>query len=325
MKRSRRQFLRLATAAPALAMTAGIAGAQTYPMRPIRLIIGFPPGSALDTISRIIGRWMSDHLGQPVIIESKPGAATNISIQAAIASAPDGYTLVVVSASNAINAALLERLPFDYLRDLAPVCGLTRPPMVMIVNPSVPAHTVAEFIALAKANPGRLAMASFGTSTASHLAGALFMSMTGTNLLHVPYRGSPPAHVDLISREVQVMFDTMTAALPHIKSGAFRPLAVVDDVRFSLLPDVPLLRDTLPAYDVKTWNGLAAPRGTPADITDRIYRVVTAGLADAAVRAQLADVAAVPMPMAPGDFAAFMAGETAKWAGVVKLSDVRPD
>ncbi len=323
MKLPRRQFLRLAAGAAALPVTLDMARAQSYPTRPIRLIIGFPPGSASDTIARIIGRWLSDHLGQPVIIEAKPGAATNIAVQAAITSPPDGYTLVIISALNAINATLFEHLPFDFLHDVAPVGGLAKLPMVMIVSPMVPANHVAEFIAYAKANPGKMTMASFGTGTTSHLAGELFMSMTGTKMVHVPYRGSPPAHIDMMRGQIQVMFDTLTATLQHIRAGTFRALAVLDTVRTDLLPDVPPLADTVAGYEVTTWNGLGVPRGTPPEIIDRIYRDLNAGLADPTVQAQLADAAAFPMPMAPADLSAYMAAETEKWAKVVKFSGAK--
>ena len=323
MKLPRRAFLHLA--AGALPLLVRTARAETYPTRPIRLIIGFPPGSALDTIARIIGRWLSEHLGQPVIIESKPGAATNISIQATINSPPDGYTLVLVSTANAVNATLFESLPFDHLRDIAAVAGIARLPMVLVANPAFPAKTVAELIAYAKANPGKIAMASFGTGTTSHLAGELFKSMTATNMIHVPYRGSPPAHVDLTSGQVQVMFDTLTGSLPHIRSGAFRALAVLGNARFEPLPDVPIVGDTVPGYEVEAWSGLGAPRGTPPDIVDRLYREISAALADPTVKARLADVATVPMPLAPAAFAALMAAETEKWGKVVKSAGVKPE
>ena len=321
----RRQFLHLAAGSAALSLLSRTASAEIYPTRPIRLIIGFPPGSALDTVARIIGKWLSERLGQPIIVESKPGAATNLSIQATINSPPDGYTLVIVSTANAVNATLFESLPFDYLRDIEPVAGLVRIPMVLVVHPAFPAKTVAELIAYAKANPGKIAMASFGTGTTSHLAGELFKSMTGTNMIHVPYRGSPPAHVDLTSGQVQVMFDTLTGSLPHIRSGAFRALAVLGNVRFEPLPDVPTLGDTVPGYDVNTWNGLGAPRGTPPDIVEKLNREIKAGLADPTVTARLADVAAVPLPLSPADFAALMAAETEKWAKVVKFSGAKPE
>jgi tripartite-type tricarboxylate transporter receptor subunit TctC len=325
MKLQRRQFLRLAAAVAAFPLLSWTVRAEIYPARPIRLIIGFPPGSAADTIARIIGKWLSERLGQPVITESKPGAATNISIQATISSPPDGYTLVFISTANAINATLFGSLPFDYLRDIAPVAGVSRLPMVLVVNPTVPANTVAELIAYAKANPGKMVMASFGTGTASHLAGELFKSMTGTNMIHVPYRGSPPAHIDLLSGRAQVMFDTMTASLPYIRTGAFHALAVLGNTRLDQLPNVPTLSETVSGYEVDTWNGLGAPLGTPPGIIEKLYREISAGLADPTIKARLVEVAAIPMPLAPADFAWLMAAETEKWAKVVKFSGAKAE
>jgi tripartite-type tricarboxylate transporter receptor subunit TctC len=325
MRLPRRQFLRLSVGAAALSVVSRIARAQTYPSRPVRVLIGFPPGSAPDTVTRIISQRLTERLDQPVVVESKPGAASNISIQATISSPPDGYTLVYVSSSNAINATLFESLPFDYLRDLAPVAGLVTFPMVMDVHPSVAAANVAQLIALAKANPGKISMASYGTGTTSHLAGELFKSMTGANLLHVPYRGSPQAHIDMMSGQVQVMFDTLTGSLPHIRSGAFRALAVAGKARFDALPDVPTVGETVPGYDASAWGGFGAPKGTPPEIIERLNLEINRGLDNPQVKAQLAGVAATPMPFGAAQFGAFLAAETEKWGKVVKSSGVKPE
>jgi tripartite-type tricarboxylate transporter receptor subunit TctC len=269
MKFPRRKFLHLAAGATALPAASRIARAQAYPTRPVHWLIGFVPGGGADTVVRIMGRWLSDRLNQPFIIENKPGAATNVSVQAAINSPPDGYTLVYVSSSTAINATLYETLPFNVLRDIAPIAGLTAFPFVMVVGPSVRAKNVAEFVAYAKANPGKISMASFGTGTASHLAGERFKMMAGVNLLHVPYRGSPQAHIDMMSGRMDVMFDTLTVTLPHIRSGALRALAVLGNTKFDALPDIPTMVDTVPGYSVNVWGGVGAPKGMPPEFINK--------------------------------------------------------
>jgi tripartite-type tricarboxylate transporter receptor subunit TctC len=324
MKLPRRRFLCLAGAA-ALPAVPRVAKAQSYPNKPVRWLIGFLPGSAADTVARIMGRWLSGRLGQPVIIENRPGAATNISVQAGINSPPDGYTLIYLSSSTVINATLYESLPFDIRRDVAPVAGVIEFNFVMVVNPSVPASTVAEFVAYAKANPHAVGMASFGTGTTSHLFGELFKAMTGTDMLHVPYRGSGPAHIDLISGRVQVMFDTLTASLPYIRSGALRALAVGGPHRYEALPELPTVGETIAGYSVSGWGGIGAPRGTPPEIVERLNREINAGLTDPTVIRQLADVATTPLVLTPAQFGELLTAELEKWAKVVKLSGAKSE
>jgi tripartite-type tricarboxylate transporter receptor subunit TctC len=325
MKLRRRQFLGLAAGAAALPALSRIAKAQAYPTRPVRLIIGFPPGSASDILARIISQWLTERLGQPVIVEAKPGAGGNISVQTVLAAPPDGYTLLQIAASNAVNATLFDSLPFDLLRDLAPVAGLATFPLVMNVNPALPAKTVAEFIALAKASPGKISMASFGSGSTSHLAGELFKTMTGVSMTHVPYRGSPPAHIDLMSGQVQVMFDTLVASLPHIRSGTIRALAVTNSSRLDLLPDTPTVADTVPGFEAGGWNGFAVRRGVPAAIIERLNVEINAGLADPTVKARLAQAVALPMLLSPGQFGAHMAAETEKWGKVIRAANIKPE
>jgi tripartite-type tricarboxylate transporter receptor subunit TctC len=325
MKLPRRKFLHLAAGAAALPAVSRVAWAQAYPTKPMRLIIGFPPGSASDILARIISQWLTERIGQPVIVESKPGAGGNISVQTALAAPPDGYTLVQIAASNAVNATLFESLPFDLLRDLAPVAGLATFPFVMNVNPALPVKTVAEFIALAKASPGKISMASFGSGSTSHLAGELFKTMTDVRMTHVPYRGSPPAHVDLMSGQVQVMFDTLVASLPHIRSGTIRALAVASDRQLDLLPDVPRVADTVPGFEVSGWNGLAVRRGVPPQIIERLNAEINAGLADPKVSARIAQANALPLLLSPAQFGAFMAAETEKWAKVIRAANIKPE
>jgi len=325
MKLARRRLLRLAGAAAVAPAFPQFASALDYPTQPVRWIVGYPPGNAADTVVRIMGRWLSDRFNQPVVIENKPGAATNISVQAAISSPPDGHTLVYISASTAINATLYEALPFNFLRDVAAVAGLVVFTFVMVVGPSVRATTLAEFVAYAKENPGKISMASFGTGSTSHMAAELFKTMAGVNLVHVPYRGSGAAHIDMMSGRMDVMFDTLGATLPHIRSGALRALAVTGMNRYEGLLDVPTANETVPGYVVSGWAGVGAPKATPNEVIEKLNREINAGLANPTVKARLADVAAVPMPLTQREFAAFVAAEAERWSKVVKLSGAKPD
>ena len=321
----RRNVLHLAAAAAALAACPRIARAQTYPARPLRWIVGFPPGGGADTVVRILAPWLSERLGQQVIIENRPGASTNIAAQAVVNSPPDGYTLLFYGASTVINTSIFENLPFNVQRDIAPVCGLVAYPMVLIANPSVPAKTVAELIAHAEANPGKVTMASFGTGSASHLAGELFKMMARINMVHVPFRGGAPMVTNLIGGQVQVGFDVMVTSLPLVRAGTLRALGVAGKNRFEMLPDVPSIAETLPGYEARTWAGIGVPSGTPPDIIARLSHEINAGLADPAIKARLAEVGTVPMIFTPAEFGAYIAAESEKWAKVVKFAGVKPE
>jgi tripartite-type tricarboxylate transporter receptor subunit TctC len=325
MKLLRRQFLQLAGAAAALPMLSQPTWALDYPTRPLRWIVGYPAGGSADTVSRILAQWLTERLGQPVLIENKPGAATNISLQATISAPPDGYTIVYLATSATVNLTFYENQSVNVLRDLAPVSGLADFPFVLVVNKSIPSKTVAEFIAYAKANPGKISMASFGAGTSSHLAGELFQAMAGVKLVHVPYRGEAFALADMISGHVEVMFDTLSAALPHIRSSALRALAMAGKTRYEGLPDVPTVGETVVGYEAMSWGGIGVRRGTPPEIIDRLAHEINAGLADPVVRKRLNDVAALPIFYTPAEFSAFMAVETEKWAKVVRASGIRPE
>jgi tripartite-type tricarboxylate transporter receptor subunit TctC len=321
----RRRFLQLAGAIAAGPILSQRARALDYPVKPIRWIVGYPAGGSADTVSRILAQWLTERLGQPIIIENKPGAATNISLQAAINSPPDGYTMVYLGTSATVNPSFFESLPFNVLRDIAPVSGVADFPFVFVVNKSIQSKNVAEFIAYAKANPGKISMASFGAGTSSHLAGELFQAMTGIKLVHVPYRGEAFALADMISGHVEVMFDTLSAALPHVRSGALRALAMAGKSRYEGLPDVPTVGETVAGYDAMSWGGIGVPRGTPGEIIERLNQVINAGLADPVVRKRLADVAATPIFYTPAEFSALMVAETEKWAKVVRLSGAKAE
>jgi tripartite-type tricarboxylate transporter receptor subunit TctC len=325
MKLPRRQFLQLAGAAAGAAAFPQFASAIDYPTRPLRWIVGFPPGGGSDTVVRIMAQWLFERLGQPVVIENKPGASTNISIQAAISAPPDGYTLLFIAASAAVNVSLFENLPFNLLRDIAPVSGLIDFPLVMVVNPSVPVRTVPEFIAHAKAAPGKISMASYGTGSTSHVAGELLKTMTGVNMIHVPYRGEAAALTDMMAGQVQVMFATLTGSLAHIRSGALRLLAVAGKTRSEFVPDAPTVSESVPGYEANSWCGVGVPRGTPAEIIARLNTEINAGLGDPAVKARLAAVATTPIFYTPAGFGAYVAGEIEKWGKVIKASGVKPD
>jgi tripartite-type tricarboxylate transporter receptor subunit TctC len=321
----RRNVLHLAAAAAALTACPRIARAQTYPARPLRWIVGFPPGGGADTVVRIMAPWLSERLGQQVIIENRPGASTNIAAQAVVNSPPDGYTLLFYGASTLINTSIFQNLPFNVQRDIAPVCGLVAYPMVLIAHPSVPAKTVAELIAHAEANPGKVTMASFGTGSASHLAGELFKMMAGINMVHVPFRGGAPMVTNLIGGQVQVGFDVMVTSLPHVRAGTLRALGVAGKNRFEMLPDVPSIAETLPGYEARTWAGIGVPSGTPPDIIARLSREINEGLADPTIKARLAEVGTVPMIFTAAEFGAYIAAESEKWAKVVKFAGVKPE
>jgi len=325
VKLPRRKFLHLAAGAAALPAFSRIARAQAYPSRPVRWIVGFPPGGGADTVTRIVGQPLSERLGQQVIIENRPGASTNIAAQAVINSPPDGYTLLYYGASTLINASMFPNLPFDVRRDIAPVSGLAAFPMMLVVNPSVPAKTVAELIAHAKANPGKVTMASFGTGSASHLAGELFKMMAGINMVHVPYRGGAPMVTDLIAGQVQVAFDVMVTSLPHVRTGGLRALGVAGNNRFDMLPDVPTVAETVPGYEARTWAGVGVPKGTPTEIIARLNHEINAGLANPTIKSRLTELGTIPMIFTSAEFGAYVAAESEKWAKVIQFAGIRPE
>jgi len=325
MRLPRRGFLRLAGAAVALPAVSRIANAQAYPSRPIRVIIGYTPAGSADITARLMGQWMSERLGQTVVIENRPGAGTNLATESVVRAPADGYTLLLVAPANAINASLFDKLNHNFMRDIAPVAGINRFPNVMEVNPSVPAKTVPEFIAYAKANPGKLSMASSGAGSTIHLSGELFKMLTGINMTHVPYRGSAPALTDMISGQVHVMFDNIPTSLPHLRAGKLRPLAITSTARSDLLPDVPILADFLPNYEASAWYGFGVPRGTPPEIIEKLNKTVNAILADPAVKTKFAEMGATLIMSSPSDFGKYVADETEKWGKVVKFSGAKPD
>ena len=325
MTLSRRQALELTAGAVVFAPISRGAQAQTYPMRPVRIIVGFPAGGPTDITARLIAQWLSERLGQEFLVENRPGAASNIGTEAALRAAPDGYTLLLVTSSNAVNATFYENLSFDFINDITPVAGIIRVPFVMEINPGIPAKTVPEFIAYAKANPGKINMASGGTGTSVHIAGELFKMMAGVNLVHVPYRGSAPALTDLIGGQVQVTFDILPSSLQHIRSGALRALAVTSTARSAVLPDVPTLSEFLPAYEATAWYGIAAPTGTASEIVGKLNKEINGGLADAKIKARLADLGGTTIPGSPSAFGKLVAEEIEKWGKVVKFSGAKPE
>jgi tripartite-type tricarboxylate transporter receptor subunit TctC len=325
MKLRRREFLQLAAGAAAFSAVSPGARAQAYPTRPVRLIIGYPPGGSADITARLTGQWLSERLGQPVVIESRPGAATNLATEAVVRAPPDGYTLLLVAPANAINATLYDKLNFDSLRDLAPVAGIIRFPNVVVVNPSLPIKTIPELIAYAKANPGKLNMASSGNGSTIHMSGELFKMITGINMVHVPYRGGAPALTDLISGQVHVMFDNIPTSAEHVRAGRLRGLAVTSAARSDVLPELPTVADFVPGYEASAWYGLAAPKGTPAEIIEKVNKEINAILADATPKARFAELGASLLPGSPADFGKLLADETEKWGKVVKFAGAKPD
>ena len=325
MPTSRRHFLQIAASAVTLTTSSRAARALEYPTRPIHWIIGFPPGGGADVVARIVGGWLSERLGQQIIIENRPGAGTNIATQAVINSARDGYTLLWAGISNVINATIYETLPFDFLRDIAPVAGIVVYPLVFEVNPSVPARNIPELIAYAKATPDKVTLASYGTGTISQVAGELFKTRAGITMVHVPYRGGAPMVADLIGGQVQVALDVVAGSLPHIRSGAVRALAVTTATRLDALPDIPTVAETLPGYEAAAFTGVGVPAGTPEPIIARLNYEINAGLNDPGIEARFAELAVTPLVLTPGEFGAYMAAETAKWAKVIKLANIKVD
>jgi tripartite-type tricarboxylate transporter receptor subunit TctC len=325
MKLPRRNFLHLAAGAAALPAASRFAWAQAYPTRPVRIVVGFAPGGANDILARLIGQWLSERLGQPFVIENRPGGGSNIATEAVVRAPADGYTLLLVGPPQAINATLYEKLNFNFLRDIAPVAGIIRAPNVMEVNPAVPAKTVPEFIAYAKANPSRVNMASAGNGTGPHMAGELFKMMAGVNLVHVPYRGSGPALTDLLGGQVQVMFDALPPSMEHIRTGKLRALAVTTAARSLALPDVPTVSDFVPGYEASASFGVGAPRNTPADIVEKLNKEINVALAEPKMIARLADLGGTALPGSPADFGKLIAEEIEKWGKVVKFANIKPE
>jgi tripartite-type tricarboxylate transporter receptor subunit TctC len=325
MKLQRRQFLHLAAGAAAVPARSRIAIAQSYPTRPLHVIVGFPPGGAADTIARLLGQWLSERLGQPIIIENRVGAAGNIATEAAVRAPADGYTLLLVVANNAVNATLYDKLNYNFIRDIAPVATVARVPGVLDVNPSVPVRTVPELIAYAKANPGKLNMGSSGIGSPQHVNGELFKMMTGVDLVHVPYRGGALAVADLLAGQVQVMFDVLPESIGHIRAGTLRSLAVTTATRSEALPDVPMMSDFVPGFETSAWFGIGVPRNTPAAIIDRLNNEINAALADPKLESRFANLGATVLAGSTGDFAKLVADETEKWAKVIKFAGAKAD
>jgi tripartite-type tricarboxylate transporter receptor subunit TctC len=325
MKLPRRRFLNLAAGAAALPFAPLAARAQTYPSRPVRWIVGFTPGGATDIIARLVGQMLSERLGQSFVIENRPGGGSNIATEAVVRAPADGYTILLVGPANAVNATLYEKLNYNFIRDIAPVASISREPNVMVVNTSIPAKTVPEFIAYAKANPGKINMASSGNGTSVHVAGELFKMMTGVKMAHVPYRGAAPAVTDLLGGQVQVMFASMPSSIEYIRAGKLRALAVTTATRSAALPDVATVGDFVPGYEASSVYGIGAPRATPADVVDKLNKEVNAILADPKAKARLGDLGGTALAGSPADFGKLIADETEKWGKVVKFSGAKAD
>jgi tripartite-type tricarboxylate transporter receptor subunit TctC len=321
----RRQFLHLSAGAAALPALSRVARAQAYPSRPVRILVGFAAGGGADIFARLMAQWLSERLGQQVIVENRLGASSNIAIEAAVKAVPDGYTIVVVGTPNAVNATLFEKLNFDLTKDIAPVAGIIRLPFVLMVNPSSPAKTVSELIAYAKANPGKVNFGSGGSGSTPHISAELLKMMAGVDMVHVPYRGEAPALTDLLSGQLQVMFASMSSAVVHARAGTLRPLAVTTATRSDALPDIPALSDFLPSYEASYRGGIGAPRNTPRGITDKLNQEINSGLADPKIKARLADMGGTPLVGSPADFGKLIEEETEKWAKVIKFANIKPE
>jgi tripartite-type tricarboxylate transporter receptor subunit TctC len=325
MKLQRRTFLHLAVGAVALPVVSRMGWAQSYPSRPVRVVVAAAAGGPNDILARLIGQWLSERFGQPFVIENRPGGSSNIAAEAVVRAPADGYTLLAVSTVNAINATLYDKLNYNFIRDIAPVAGIMRTPLVMAVNPSFPARTVPEFIKYAKANPGKINMASSGNGTSPHIAGELFKMMTGVDMVHVPYRGGAPALTDLLGGQVQVSFATTPSSIEFIRAGKLLALAVTTATRWKGAPDIPTVGEFVPGYEASAWYGVGAPRNTPAEIIDKLSKEVNAALTDPKMEARLADLGATVLPGSPADFGKLIADETEKWGKVVKFAGIKPD
>jgi len=325
MKIHRRQAVSLAAVAVLAPFVCRLAAAQSYPIRPVHLIVGFPPGGPADVFSRLIGQWLSERLGQQFVIENRPGAGSNIATEAVVRAPADGYTLLQVGPPHATNATLYEKLNYNFIRDIAPIAGIARSSNIIVANPSVPAKTVPELIAYAKAHPGKINMASSGNGTVTHVAGELFNMMTGIKMVHVPYRGSSPALTDLVGGQVQVMFDNLPSSIGLIRAGKLRPIAVTQATRSEELPDIPSVGEFLPGYEASSWFGIGAPKNTPAEIVDKLNKEINAALTDPKIKARLAGLGGAVLPGSPGDFGTLIADETAKWGKVIKFAGIKPD
>jgi tripartite-type tricarboxylate transporter receptor subunit TctC len=321
----RREFLRLGASAATALLAPHVAQAQAYPSRPVRLVVGFTPGGAVDIIARLIGQALSERLGKPFVIENRPGAATNLATESVVRAPPDGYTLLMANTAAAINATLYEKLNFNFIRDIAPVAGVMRGGYVVEVHPSFPARTLPEFIAYAKANPGTINMGSAGSGASDHMAGELFKMMTGVNLVHVPYRGAAPALADLLGAQVQVMFGSLPASIEYIRSGKLRGLAVTTSARSEALPDLPAVGDFVSGYEASGWYGVGAPSRTPVEIIDKLNLEINAALADPKLKARLVELGGAALPGSPADFAKLVAEETEKWGKVVRAANIKPE
>jgi tripartite-type tricarboxylate transporter receptor subunit TctC len=321
----RRKFLHLASGSAALAAVSRVARAQTYPARPVHLIVGFAAGTSPDIFTRLTAQWLSQRLGQPFVVENRVGAGSNIATETVAHSSPDGYTLLLVSVTNAINATLYDKLNFNFIRDITPIASTVRGLGVMEVNPTFSAKTVPEFIAYAKANPGKINMGSAGNGTPQHLYGELFEMMADVNLVHVPYRGSPQALIGLFADEVNVLFDTLSTSLEQIKSGKLRALAVTSAARSELLPDVPTIGEFVPGYDATSWQGIGAPKNTPAEVIEKLHGEINAALADPAFKAHVDNLGYAVFPTSQGEFGNFIAADTEKWGKVIKTANIKPE
>jgi tripartite-type tricarboxylate transporter receptor subunit TctC len=325
MKLPRRSFLHLAAGAAALPAVSRIARAQTYPTRPVRIIVGFAAGGGVDIVARLMGQWLSERLGQPFTVENRPGANSNIATEAVIRSPSDGYTLLLVNAANASSATLYDNLSFNFIRDIAPVGTIIRVPQIVVINPLLPTKTIAEFITYSKANPGKINMASGGNGAPEHMAGELFKLMTGINMLHVPYRGAAPAITDLIAGQVQVMFAAMPASIEYIRAGRLRALAVTTTTRAEALPHISTVGDFVPGYEASQWYGIGAPHGTSSEAIDRLNKEINAGLADPKMRARFAELGGMLLPGSPAGFGKIIADDTEKWGKVIRAANIKTE